>query len=116
MSRHRAVRNIDLDDVLDEEQYDDEYDENQLDESQLTNEDIMALDEGLEYIYSIIGDHTPLTDVEIKEALWYYYFDKEETLNWALEKIEQLKTKEEKQKEKEAKKQAAAKGKNQKIK
>ncbi|CAO3640610.1 unnamed protein product [Cunninghamella blakesleeana] len=98
-------------DVLQEDQYDNEYDENEFDESQLTNEDIAALNEGLEYIYSVIGDNIPLTDTEVKEALWYYYFDKEETINWALEKIEQLKSEEEKKKEKEAKKQAAAKAK-----
>ncbi|KAI8334735.1 hypothetical protein BC941DRAFT_472662 [Chlamydoabsidia padenii] len=104
MSRHRAVRNLDLDDVLDEDQLDTEYDENQLDESQLSNEDLDALEEGLDYVYGVIGQDVPLTDVEIKEALWYYYFDKDETVNWALEKVASIKVEQDKQKAKEAKK------------
>lgn len=55
-----------------------------VDESQLSNEDLDALEEGLDYVYGVIGQDVPLTDVEIKEALWYYYFDKDETVNWAL--------------------------------
>ena len=38
-------------------------------------------------MYSVIGEDTILTAAEIKEALWYYYFDREETINWALGKI-----------------------------
>lgn len=52
----------------------------------MTNEDLDKLDEGLAYIYTIIGEDTVLTAKEIKEALWYYFFDKEETLEWALGK------------------------------
>ncbi|KAI8068209.1 P-loop containing nucleoside triphosphate hydrolase protein [Gongronella butleri] len=112
MSRHRAVRNLDIDDVLDEDQYEDNYDENQLDESQLTNEDHEQLDNGLQYVYSVLGDDIPLSDVEIKEALWYYYFDKEETVDWALGKIQQIKKEQEKkQAQEQQKKQAAAKAK-----
>ncbi|KAI9015319.1 hypothetical protein CLU79DRAFT_348208 [Phycomyces nitens] len=106
MSRHRAVRNLDLDDVLDDE-YDEEYDENTLDENEMTNEDLEALDDGLSYVYSVVGDNCPLTDVEIKEALWYYYFDKKETINWALNTISERKAKEEKLKAKAAKAEAA---------
>ncbi|ORZ18623.1 hypothetical protein BCR42DRAFT_307275, partial [Absidia repens] len=109
MSRHRAVRNLDLEDVLDEDQIEnDDYDENQLDESQLSNEDLDALEEGLDYVYGVIGTDIPLTDIEIKEALWYYYFDKDETVNWALEKVATIKAEQDKQKAKDAKKQAAA--------
>jgi hypothetical protein len=52
----------------------------------MSNEDLEKLDEGLAYIYSVIGDDTILGEREIKEALWYYYFDREETLEWALGK------------------------------
>jgi hypothetical protein len=51
----------------------------------LTNEDLDLLDEGLEYIESVIGeDNGILSSRQIKEALWYYYLNKEETLEWAL--------------------------------
>lgn len=55
-----------------------------MDESQLSNEDLEALEEGLAYVHSVVGDNLPVPDVEIKEALWYYYFDKEETVNWVV--------------------------------
>ncbi|KAI9476270.1 MAG: hypothetical protein EXX96DRAFT_293848 [Benjaminiella poitrasii] len=87
MSRHRAVRNLDIDDILDEDEYESEYDENQLDENELSNEDLDKLDEGLAHIYSVIGEDTILSAKEIREALWYYYFDTEETIEWALGNI-----------------------------
>ncbi|ORX51594.1 hypothetical protein DM01DRAFT_1270681, partial [Hesseltinella vesiculosa] len=74
------------------------------DESQLSNEDLEQLDEGLQYVYSVLGDDVPLTDVEIKEALWYYYFDKEETVDWALGKIQQIKKEQEKKQQLEKQK------------
>lgn len=57
---------------------------NAVDETEMSNEDLDKLDEGLAYVYSVIGDDTFLTAKEIKEALWYYYFDREETVEWAL--------------------------------
>jgi hypothetical protein len=50
----------------------------------MTNEDLDKLDDGLAYVYSVIGEDTILTAKEIKEALWYYFFDREETIEWAL--------------------------------
>ncbi|KAL9546519.1 hypothetical protein MBANPS3_006616 [Mucor bainieri] len=110
MSRHRAVRNLDIDDILDEDEYESEYDENQLDETEMSNEDLDKLEDGLAYVYSVIGEDTMLTASEIKEALWYYYFDREETINWALvstEKIAKEKALEEKKKAKEEAKKGA---------
>ncbi|KAI8145405.1 P-loop containing nucleoside triphosphate hydrolase protein [Fennellomyces sp. T-0311] len=108
MSRHRAVRNLDIDEVLEEDDYADDYDENELDETQLSQEDRAQLDEGLSYVLSVVGEDIPVTDFEIKEALWYYYFDREETVNWVVEKIAKIKAEEEKQKKKAAKKAAKA--------
>ncbi|CEP16060.1 hypothetical protein [Parasitella parasitica] len=83
MSRHRAVRNLNIDDILDEDDYE-EFDQDQIDETEMSNEDLDKLDDGLAHVYSVIGDDTILTAREIKEALWYYYFDREEAVNWAL--------------------------------
>lgn len=58
-----------------------------VDDTEISNEDLDKLEDGLAYVYSVIGDDTILTAAEIKEALWYYYFDREETINWALGKI-----------------------------
>lgn len=52
----------------------------------MSNEDLDKLDEGLVFICSVIGEDTVLSAKEIKEALWYYYFDREQTLEWALGK------------------------------
>jgi hypothetical protein len=52
----------------------------------MSNEDLNKLDEGLAYVYSVIGDDTILSAAEIKEALWHYFFDTEETIEWALGK------------------------------
>jgi hypothetical protein len=53
-------------------------------ENELSNEDLDKLDDGLAYVYSVIGDDTSITGREIRDALWYYYFDYEETIGWAL--------------------------------
>ncbi|CEG65079.1 hypothetical protein RMATCC62417_01943 [Rhizopus microsporus] len=104
MSRHRAIRNLDVNDVLDEDDYESSFEEEeeiqdeckhndtiiltthsfQVDESQLTNEDLDLLYEGLDYIHDAIGKNDVLSDRQIKETLWYYYFNKEDTLDWAL--------------------------------
>ncbi|KAI9244416.1 hypothetical protein BY458DRAFT_107661 [Sporodiniella umbellata] len=101
MSRHRAVRNLDVNDILEEDDYNSDYDENQLDESELTNEELDLLDEGLEYIEGVIGLSSGLSSQQIKESLWYYYLDKEETLAWALDEVAKLNAIEEKKKAKE---------------
>ncbi|EIE76360.1 hypothetical protein RO3G_01064 [Rhizopus delemar RA 99-880] len=106
MSRHRAVRNLDVDGILEEDYYQSES-ENDFDESELTNEDLDLLDEGLEYIESVIGENNGiLSSRQIKEALWYYYLNKEETLEWALDEISKAKALEEKKKLKEKAKKA----------
>ncbi|KAI8992413.1 hypothetical protein BDB01DRAFT_431609 [Pilobolus umbonatus] len=83
MSRHRAVRNLVIEDILDEEDVSD-YEDNQLDDSEMTDEEWNKLQEGYAYIRSIIGENSLLSEDEIKESLWYNYFDKEQTLQWAL--------------------------------
>lgn len=54
-----------------------------VDETQISNEDADALEEGVAYVQSVVGD-VPIPALEIKEALWYYYFDREETVNWVM--------------------------------
>ncbi|KAG1198815.1 hypothetical protein G6F70_005463 [Rhizopus microsporus] len=104
MSRHRAIRNLDINDVLDEDDYESSFEEEEVqdefDESQLTNEDLDLLYEGLDYIHAAIGKNDVLSDRQIKETLWYYYFNKEDTLDWALEEISKAKALEAKKKAK----------------
>ncbi|CAO3693728.1 unnamed protein product [Umbelopsis ramanniana] len=92
MSRHRNVRNLDIDNVLAEDDYSDEevYDQaegGEIDLSEMSEEDRAAMDEGVAHIYSVIGDDTSVSLQTIQETLWYYYFDKEESVNFILDTI-----------------------------
>ncbi|KAF8923466.1 hypothetical protein EDD21DRAFT_227730, partial [Dissophora ornata] len=70
MSRHRMVRNLDLDDVLD-----DGYDEEDYIEEQPMTEDQQAqMAEATEEVKAMLGG-AKVTIKEIQDALWYYYFD-----------------------------------------
>ncbi|KAM3581644.1 hypothetical protein VKS41_005808 [Umbelopsis sp. WA50703] len=93
----------------------DEYDEEDLDPieeggdfdmDELSAEDRAAMDEGVAHVYSIIGEDTSISLQTIQDSLWYYYFDKEETVNFLLDMIAKQKSAQ----AKEAK--AAAKGAN----
>jgi hypothetical protein len=50
----------------------------------MTEDDRAAMDDGVAHVYSVIGDDTSVSLQTIQETLWYYYFDKEETVNFLL--------------------------------
>ncbi|PIL36877.1 hypothetical protein GSI_00567 [Ganoderma sinense ZZ0214-1] len=84
MSRHRYVRNIDIneemeDDVVSDGGYDD-----------LSPEDHERMMNGLEHIRNMIGDAeaSKLSDEDIAEALYHFYFDVEQATAWLLEEQE----------------------------
>ncbi|OZJ06372.1 hypothetical protein BZG36_00738 [Bifiguratus adelaidae] len=81
MSRHRNVRNLDVEDVLARDQYDEE------DEApELTAEEETLLDEGTEHIRAMLPADSGVSNQEIRETLYYYYYDQEESLNYLLGK------------------------------
>lgn len=55
-----------------------------IDLSEMTEDDRAAMDDGVAHVYSVIGDDTSVSLQTIQETLWYYYFDKEETVNFLL--------------------------------
>ncbi|KAG0044246.1 HBS1-like protein [Gryganskiella cystojenkinii] len=70
MSRHRNVRNLDIDDVLD-----DGYDENDYAEEQtMTTEEQAQMTDATEEVKTMLGG-AKVSIKEIQDALWYYYFD-----------------------------------------
>jgi HBS1 N-terminus len=38
-------------------------------------------------VRELLGDSRSIKDSEIRETLWYYYFDVEQTLSWLLGKL-----------------------------
>ncbi|KAJ1852865.1 hypothetical protein LPJ76_005171 [Coemansia sp. RSA 638] len=78
MSRHRAVKKLDF-----EEEFYDEADESLFDEmNDMSEEDTVKMFAGIESVKKAIGPGTGISDQEIKESLWYYYFDEEATIAW----------------------------------
>ncbi|KAJ1973083.1 hypothetical protein H4R35_004310 [Dimargaris xerosporica] len=86
MSRHRNVRNLDLDEVLEEDQYEDEYDD-----EEMTEEDFARLQDALQQVLDVVGDNISVTDTEIRDMLWETYYDIPATTNWVLETSAQRK-------------------------
>ncbi|KAJ1657593.1 hypothetical protein IWQ61_003025, partial [Dispira simplex] len=83
MSRHRHIRNIDLEDVDYEEDYPDESPEDEM-----TDEDYAQLQSGLRAVRDVVGDDAPVTDKEIRDMLWETYYDTEQTIAWVSETSE----------------------------
>ncbi|KAJ2251191.1 hypothetical protein GGI13_003919 [Coemansia sp. RSA 455] len=83
MSRHRAVRNLNLEEELYEEDDGAIYDELQ----DVSEEDQARLIKGVEAVKCAIGSDTGIEDREIKESLWYYFFDEEATIAWLQNQI-----------------------------
>ncbi|KAJ2537556.1 hypothetical protein EV175_006686, partial [Coemansia sp. RSA 1933] len=58
----------------------------------LSEEDQLMLLSGAESVRKTLGPNTDISDQEIKESLWHYYFDEVATVAW-LRKIHKLKPK-----------------------
>ncbi|KAK0242422.1 hypothetical protein EDD85DRAFT_288059 [Armillaria nabsnona] len=84
MSRHRDVRNINLDDELDDDALSDGGDE------ETTEQEQAELDAAFEQVRDIIGDEdtTGISEHEIKEYLWERFFQVDQTIQWALDEQE----------------------------
>ncbi|KAI0824665.1 hypothetical protein BC628DRAFT_1410793 [Trametes gibbosa] len=82
MSRHRFVRNLDINEELDDDYISDGGDDD------LNPEDYERMMDGLEHIRATLGDEhqSGLTDKDIKDSLYEYYFDVEQAIADLLEK------------------------------
>ncbi|KAI6105433.1 HBS1 N-terminus-domain-containing protein [Pisolithus sp. B1] len=83
MSRHRLVRNINIQDELDDDALSDGGDE-------VTDEQYAQLESGLTHVRAVMGDEaiSALDDGVIKDALWEHYFDVEKAVAWLYEEQE----------------------------
>ncbi|KAG6903305.1 hypothetical protein C0995_013058 [Termitomyces sp. Mi166 len=81
MSRHRHIRNINIQDELDDDALSDGGEE------EITDEQHAQLLHGLEEVRQVIGDEyvSGFSDNELKDVLWECFFDIEKTIQWALE-------------------------------
>ncbi|ODV88871.1 hypothetical protein CANCADRAFT_57956 [Tortispora caseinolytica NRRL Y-17796] len=80
MSRHRLVRNLDVNELLEEDEY---YSDEQQEEDQLSAEDNAAFQSAVQHVSDTIeGSGIPLK--EIQDAVYYYYFDTEKAVNYLL--------------------------------
>ncbi|GAA5863186.1 hypothetical protein JCM3774_000803 [Rhodotorula dairenensis] len=93
MSRHRAVKNLDLADELDDGAFDanDSYYED------MTSEQQAQMTEAFAQVQAVLGTDSPISDNQIRDALWDSYFDVDGTIAHLLD--EQHKKEVRKQKE-----------------
>ncbi|KAF8609529.1 hypothetical protein BDV93DRAFT_602188 [Ceratobasidium sp. AG-I] len=83
MSRHRDVRNMNINDELADDDLSDNYDE----EDDMTDAQRDQMATGLAKVRSVLGDddESGIDDKQIKDALWDSFFDVEGTITWLLD-------------------------------
>ncbi|KAF8665717.1 hypothetical protein AX16_000167 [Volvariella volvacea WC 439] len=79
MSRHRDFRKLDINAELEDDALSDGG------EDEITPDQYIQLDESLEQVRKVIGDAqtSGLSDQELKDRLWEWYFNVESTIRWA---------------------------------
>ncbi|KAK3331969.1 P-loop containing nucleoside triphosphate hydrolase protein [Cercophora scortea] len=83
MSRHKDIRNLDYNEVVDE--YDQAYDD---DDPEPTPEERVIMANGTAEIRSMLaGEASKVTKAQIEEALWHYYFDVDKAAAYLVSKF-----------------------------
>ncbi|MCJ1312271.1 Hsp70 suppressor, GTPase facilitates ribosomal subunit dissociation [Agyrium rufum] len=88
MSRHKLVKTLDLDNELDDydggEEYD--YDGTGQGGDEMSPEDRERMRIATAETFSILGPDVPVTEKEVQDSLWYYYYDVQKTVDYLLKK------------------------------
>ncbi|KIL68231.1 hypothetical protein M378DRAFT_943231 [Amanita muscaria Koide BX008] len=84
MSRHRHVRNLNVQDELEDHALSDGGEED------MTPEQQAQMESGMEQVRAVIGDEqvSGLSDATLRDVLWEYYFDIGRTIQWAIDEQE----------------------------
>ncbi|CAG8580917.1 7997_t:CDS:10, partial [Dentiscutata heterogama] len=100
MSRHRNIRKLNVAEIFEEEyEYEEEYGGENF---EMTLKHKKQMEEGKIKVKSVIGQVEGVTDKDIEDTLWYYYFDTEKTINWLLDKVHKAQSRKQKQSQKQA--------------
>ncbi|MCJ1380066.1 Hsp70 suppressor, GTPase facilitates ribosomal subunit dissociation [Xylographa soralifera] len=84
MSRHKLVKNMNLDDELDDFDGGGNYDYEEGAVEELSAEDKVQMQEGTAQVRSILGPEVAVSDKDIHDSLWHYYYDIEKTVTYLL--------------------------------
>lgn len=69
-----------------EEDYDDDFAEEEYEEAapELTDEDREQLEQGTKKVREVLGTAVSVSDKDIQDSLWHYYYDVEKVVNYIL--------------------------------
>ncbi|GAA6001540.1 hypothetical protein JCM10207_006714 [Rhodosporidiobolus poonsookiae] len=81
MSRHRAVKNLDISDELDDGGYSDGEDYY----ADMTSEQQAQMASAVSAVHAVLGSDSPIPDKAIRDALWDSYFDVDGTIAYLLD-------------------------------
>ncbi|KAH8601455.1 P-loop containing nucleoside triphosphate hydrolase protein [Bisporella sp. PMI_857] len=95
MSRHRLVKNLDLENELDAFDGGEDYDDDDVGQD-ISEEDKESLRQGTIQVREVLGDTMNITEAQIHEALWHYYYDIDKTVGYLLNILESKAKKEQK--------------------
>ncbi|KAG0096859.1 HBS1-like protein [Podila epicladia] len=82
MSRHRNVRNMDLDDELDDGYDEDDY----IEDTPLTADEQAQMADAVEDVKAMLGG-AKISLKEIEDAVYYYYFDVDKAASYLIDQI-----------------------------
>ncbi|CAG8609156.1 17331_t:CDS:10, partial [Cetraspora pellucida] len=101
MSRHRNIRKLKVEEIFEEEYGYDENEDYGTGNFEMTLKQKTQMEEGKIKVKSVIGQVEGITDKDIEDALWHYYFDTEQTINWLLDQVHKSQARKQKRSQKQ---------------
>ncbi|KAL0580789.1 hypothetical protein V5O48_001254 [Marasmius crinis-equi] len=94
MSRHRYIKNLNIADELDDDALSDGGEE-----EEMTAEEQLQMNDALEKVREVIGEEeiSGLPDSEVKDTIWHYHFNVQDSIDWCLQEQEKRRAARERQ-------------------